>query len=229
MGLPGRVPTYKEVENKMNFYEDIPAELFQDTKTKLKEYLKVHNNIVVRDHCHWTGKFRGAAHQHCNIMFRKTYNIPCFFHNFTGYDSHHLFKSLSSLEKAPTVVAKSLEKFTSMDIGHIRIQDSLQFLNCSLDKLVSNLREKGEKDNKTLKETFPTTYTYFKREWSHIEEDAFDMLSRKGVYPYEYIDSWDKFEETKLPSIEHFYSTLSDSNISETDYEFAQKLCEKFR
>merc|ERR1712112_331706 len=145
MGLPGRVPTYKEVENKMNFYEDIPDELFQDTKTKLKEYLKVHNNIVVRDHCHWTGKFRGAAHQHCNIMFRKTYNIPCFFHNFTGYDSHHLFKNLSSLEKAPTVVAKSLEKFTSMDIGQIRIQDSLQFLNCSLDKLVSNLREKRGK------------------------------------------------------------------------------------
>ena len=33
------------------------------------------------------------------------------------------------------------------------------------------------------------------------------MLSRKGVYPYEYIDSWDKFEETELPSIDHFYST----------------------
>ena len=55
------------------------------------------------------------------------------------------------------------------------------------------------------------------------------MLSRKGVYPYEYIDSWDKFEETKLPSIEHFYSTLSDSNISETDYEFAQNVMEKFQ
>ena len=147
-------------------------------------------------------------------MYRKTYNIPCFFHNFTGYDSHHLFKSLSSLEKAPTVVAKSLEKFTSMDIGHIRIQDSLQFLNCSLDKLVSNLREKGGKDNKTLKETFPTAYAYFKREWLHIEEDAFYMLSRKGIYPYEYIDSWDKYEETKLSSSKHFYSTVSDLNIS---------------
>ena len=55
------------------------------------------------------------------------------------------------------------------------------------------------------------------------------MLSRKGVYPYEYIDSWDKFEETKLPSIAHFYSTLSDSKISETDYEFAKEVWEKFK
>ena len=98
-----------------------------------------------------------------------------------------------------------------------------------MDKLVSNLREKGEKDKKTLKEAFPTAYAYFKREWSHIEEDAFDMLSRIGVFPYEYIDSWDRFEETRLPRIEHFYSTLTDSNISETDYEFAQKIWEKFQ
>ena len=60
-------------------------------------------------------------------------------------------------------------------------------------------------------------------------KNAFDMLSRKGVYPYEYIDSWDKFEETKLPSIEQFYSTLSYSNISETDYEFSQNVMDKFQ
>ena len=64
---------------------------------------------------------------------------------------------------------------------------------------------------------------------SHIEEDSFDKLSRKGVYPYEYIDSWDKFKETQLPRFEHFHSTLTDSNISETDYEFAQKMWEKFQ
>ena len=53
-GLPCRTPAYKEVEKKINFYDDIPAEVFRDTKTKLKEYLKVNNKIVVRDHCHWT-------------------------------------------------------------------------------------------------------------------------------------------------------------------------------
>ena len=148
MGLPGRVPTYKEVENKVNYYDDIPEEKFKEAKAKLKEYLKVNNDVVVRDHCHWTGKFRGAAHQHCNIMYRKTYKIPCFFHNFTGYDSHHIFQNISSPEKAPIVVAKSLKKFTAMNIGHIRIQDSLQFLNYSMDKLISYLKVKGLKENK---------------------------------------------------------------------------------
>ena len=108
MGLPGRVPTYKDVENKVNYYDDIPEEKFKEAKAKLMDYLKVNNDVVVRDHCHSTGKFRGAAHQHCNIMYRNTYKIPCFFHNFTGYDSHHIFQNISSLEKAPTLAAKKL-------------------------------------------------------------------------------------------------------------------------
>ena len=79
-------------------------------------------------------------------MYRKTYNIPAYFHNLTGYDSHNIFKHLSALEKDPTVVAKSLEKCTSMKIGHIEMKDSLQFMGSSLDKLVSNLREMGKKE-----------------------------------------------------------------------------------
>merc|ERR1711954_559244 len=163
MGLPGRVPSYKEVKNKLNYYDDIPDEVFQDTKEKLIQYLKVNNKIVVRDHCQWTGKFRGAAHQECNLMYRKTYKIPCFFHNFTGYDSHHIFQNISKLEKPPKVVAKSMEKFISMEIEGIVIKDSLQFLNYTLDKLGLNLKDKRLKENKSLKDTFPTVYSFFKR------------------------------------------------------------------
>ena len=97
-----------------------------------KKYLKVNNkNVIVRDHCHWTGKFRGAAHQECNLMYRKTYKIPCFFHNFTGYDSHNIFQKISNLENPPKVIAKSMEKFISMEIDGVVITDSLQFLNYS--------------------------------------------------------------------------------------------------
>merc|ERR1712025_1166553 len=135
-------------------------------------------------------------------MYRKTYKIACFFHNFTGYDSHHLFLNISSLEKTPTVVAKNMEKFISMDIKNIRIQDSLQFLNYSLDKLVFNLKDKGLKENKSLKDTFPTVYSYFKKKWSHLDEDVFPLLCRKGVYPYEYFDTFEIFNETKLPEKE---------------------------
>ena len=53
------------------------------------------------------------------------------------------------------------------------------------------------------------------------------MLTRKGAYPYEYIDSWEKFEENQVPEMKEFYSTLTDSNISKEDYEFAKKLWKK--
>ena len=68
-----------------------------------------------------------------------------------------------------------------MKIGNIQIKDSLQFMGCSLDKLVSDLKEMGQKEKKTLQETFPTTYTYLKNYWSHVGEDAFEMLTRKGI------------------------------------------------
>ena len=101
-------------------------------------------------------------------------------------------------------------------------------MGCSLDKLVSNLKEKGKKENKTLQETFPNTYAYLKNSWGHVGEDAFPMLTRKGVYPYEYINSMEKFEEKQLPEIQHFYSSLTGENISDEDYKFAQELWKKF-
>ena len=54
--------------------------------------------------------------------------------------------------------------------------------------------------------------------------DKWTMLLRKGVYPYEYMTSFDKFKETQLPPIEAFYSKLSDSGINGKEYEYAQKV-----
>ena len=78
---------------------------------------------------------------------------------------HHIFKALQEINddllvKAPTVIAKSLEKFTAMTVAGVQIKDSYQLLNCGLDKLVENLKDKGLRENKTLKENFPTPYTY---------------------------------------------------------------------
>ena len=195
MRLPNKYPSESDV--KKQFWRkslNIEEHVFTQAKEKLSKYLKDNNkNVIVRDHCHWTGKFRGAAHQECNLLYRKTYKIPCFFHNFTGYDSHHIFQNISSLEKTPTVVAKNMEKFISMDIEHIRIQDPLQFLNYSLDKLVFNLKDKGLKENRSLKDTFPTVYSYFKKKWSHLDGDILEFYCRKGVYPYEYFDTFERF------------------------------------
>ena len=80
IGLPSRLPTLNAITSKWNHYKsNISDDQFKKAKVELKAFLKKNNHIIVRDHCHWTGKFRGAAHQHCNIMYRRTFKIPCFF------------------------------------------------------------------------------------------------------------------------------------------------------
>ena len=117
MRLPNRYPSESDVKKQRYLpNKKISEEKFQQAKEKLLDYLRNNNEVVVRDHCHWTGKFRGAAHQKCNLMYRKTYKIPIFFHNFSGYDSHHIFQNISNLEPSPKVIAKSLEKLISIEI-----------------------------------------------------------------------------------------------------------------
>ena len=205
--------------------------IFTNANDALKEYLKKNDCRVVRDHCHWTGEFRGAAHNHCNRQFRKTYKIPVFFHNLSGYDGHFIFENLVELnmKKAPQVIAKSLEKFISIKLGSIEFKDSAQFLNSSLDKLVKNLKNKGVEGSTPTKDTFPNTYAYFKKKWKHVDDDGFELLTRKGVYPYEYMDRWERMKETELPPKEEYFSKLTGKGISDKDYEFAQEIWKTFK
>ena len=59
-------------------------------------------------------------------------------------------------------------------------------------------------------------------------ESQYELLIRKGVYPYEYMSSWDTFAETQLPPKEAFYSNLNMSNISNEDYQHAQHVWDAF-
>ena len=97
-----------------------------------------------------------------------------------------------------------MEKFVTFSIGNLKFKDSLQFLNSSLDKLGKNLAAKSNAFNH-LKE-------YFLEKWGHLPAEAFQMLTRKGVYPYSYMDSWGKFE-LGLPPKESFFSDLTKSHI----------------
>ena len=94
-------------------------------------------------------------------------------------------------------------------------------MSSSLEKLVSNLKLQGEKEG-SLKILFKHTYSYFKSVWSHLPEETFEFLTRKGVYPYSYMDSWDRLKERKLPPKESYYNCLTRKHISEDDYDFAQ-------
>ena len=170
----------------------------------------------VRDHCHITGQYRGAAHNTCNLklrLSRRTTPIPVVFHNLRGYDSHLLMQAISKVEGRISCIPNNTEKYISFSLGSLRFIDSAQFLLSSLAKLVAA--------NKP--EAFQITAQY------EPDKERRDLLLRKGVYPYEYMDSWEHFEEPQIPPKEAFYSKLSDENISEDDYVHARRVWESFR
>ena len=65
----------------------------------------------VRDHCHVTGTFRGAAHLNCNINFQWTKKFPVIFHNLRGYDSHLIVNELDKFDVKTDVIPNGLEKY----------------------------------------------------------------------------------------------------------------------
>ena len=110
----------------------------------------------VRDHCHVTGKFRGAAHWDCNINFQFTKKVPVIFHNLEGYDIHLIFNELDKFDVKISVIPNGLEKYMAFFWNKkIVFIDSMQFMNSGLDKLVKNL---SGKDFKYLVEEFGSKY-----------------------------------------------------------------------
>ena len=106
----------------------------------------------VRDHCHVTGKFRGAAHWSCNINLQLTKKVPVIFHNLRGYDSHLIFCELNKFDVKIDVIPNRLEKYMAFFLNkNLVFIDSMQFMNSSLDKLVKNL---SDNDFKYLIEEF---------------------------------------------------------------------------
>ena len=185
--------------------------------------------LKVRDHCHFTGEYRGAAHNQCNLKCKKPHILPVIFHNLQGYDSHLFIKQLAKVSGDLSCIPSTEEKYISFSkkivvdeyfsrkMGkpfpkkfEIRFIDSFKFLQTSLANLVSNLQPS---DFKNLNRVF---------------KDQSSILTRKGVYPYDYVSSIDKLKETKLPSKEEFYSKLNDEEISEEEYQHANNVWNTF-
>src|SRR5437868_6150443 len=177
-------------------------------------------DIRVRDHCHVTGKYRGAAHQKCNLDFKIKRRIPIVFHNLKGYDSHLLMQEAGKYKKEIDVIAQNMEKYITFKIGLLTFIDSLAFLNTSLDNLVKNLAMSSEEKFRNTKDMA----------WrgKQLREDQFRLLLRKGVYPYEYMNSFERFQEQQLPPKESFYSALSGAGIEDEDYHHAERVWAAF-
>ena len=100
----------------------------------------------VRDHCHATGRFWGAAHNKCNINLRFSRKPPIIFHNLQGYDGHIIFKELNNFDVDIDVIPIGIDRYMSIIVNkHIAFIDSLQFYNGSLDTLTSNLNNEDFK------------------------------------------------------------------------------------
>ena len=107
----------------------------------------------------------------------------------------------------------------------IKFIDSYRFMQIKLSDLVDNLSEIKNKDCKTpaksingLIKKFPSVYQF-----CNGDLNKFVLLLRKGVYPYEYMDSWEKFDETSFSDKTNFYSVLNLEDITDEDYERAKK------
>ena len=182
-------------------------------------------NIPVRDHCHMTGKYRGSAHKTCNFRLQisaEKIKIPVIFHNLKGYDGHLIIEGMGDIIKENDlrgeeplnidVIASNAEKYITFKIGkHLKFIDSYQFMASPLANLAKALP-----DNK---------YIYTSEAFSG---EKLDLMKAKGVYPYDYIDSFQKFSQTQLPKRDDFYSHLTDEETSVSEYAHAQKVWETF-
>ena len=170
----------------------------------------------VRDHNHATGEYRGAAHSHCNLNKKRSYHIPVFFHNLRGYDGHIVMQGIHRYadEKSIRVIPNNMEKYVSFQLGNLRFLDSLQFLGpgASLDRLAKNLTE------------FPILKQQFPEVWTFNQPEYINQLCKKGIYPYSYMTSFSRFNETSLPSKDAFHNDLTGDDITEKEYEFTEQV-----
>ena len=161
----------------------------------LGEFTKT--NDKVRDHCHRTGDYRGAAHTRCNINYFNNRYLPVVLHNLKGYDSHLSLKEafeICGTDKNITAIPNSMEKFMTISIGDVKFIDSFQFMASSLETLAENLITKS-KDK----------YEMFENMKKHFNADELELVCKQGFYPYEFMDNIDQFEYPTLPPKEKIF------------------------
>ena len=145
---------YKHINKDMILTKDDERNFKNADKCYICNKKYSEKDIRVRDHCYITGKYRGAAHQDCNINYRLTDKAPVIFHNLKGYDSHFIMQTIGEIANKHTykikkgeekqmninIIPNNMEKYMAFMLGkHLVFIDSLQLMISSLDKLVSNL------------------------------------------------------------------------------------------
>ena len=194
------------------------------------------DNKKVRDHCHFTGKYKGAAHNKSNMNYKISRNIPVAFHNGSIYDYHFIIKELAKESEGEfECLGENAEEYITFSVQinkeiiktdkdgndktvnisyKLKFIDSFRFISTSLSSLVDNLSD-GLHNNKCTDcnsnldymkvENSPLIFLCLKynknynkglinkflntSKFCNGEINKFILLLRKGVYPYEYMNS----------------------------------------
>ena len=201
----------------------------------------------VRDHCHYTGKYRGAAHNICNLTYKIPKEIPVILHNGSTYDYHLILKELAKEFEGPfECLGENTEKYITFSVPldngktityKMKFMDSYRFMPSSLSSLADNLSGglhsencadckshldyMSIKDDKLIFRCFECKRNYEKEfnkelikrfanmyEFCNKDINKFILLLRKGVYSYEYMDNWERFDETSLHDKKSFLQQL---------------------
>ena len=174
----------------------------------------------VKNHCHYSGKMLGYAHNKCNLIYKfkkdtvhNDYLINVFAHISQNFDQSFLIRALQNLDnKIPfSCLPWNSNKFISIQIGPFIFKYSYLFLNKSLDYLTGTI---NDHDRISLKQEFG--------------EENYKLLTKKGIYPYDYFDSKEKYNELELPKKEKFFNKLNNKNISNDDYKHALNVFKTF-
>jgi hypothetical protein len=227
------------------------------TKEQKDKHYKTHNcnkclcdftdkNKKVRHHDHITGDFIDTLCNECNLQYQYKTFLPVYLHNLKGYDSHLFVKALYQYGYTPDEKGKNIscipnneERYISFSkmikvdeyidekeksrpvMFEIRFLDTLSFMATSIDKLSDNLTIDCKNINDKRK-VFKNVSEKFSNDYE------FELMIKKGIYPYDYIDKYSRLYENKLPSKECFDSQLYNSSCSDKDYQQAKLVWETF-
>ena len=203
-------------------------------------------NKKVAHHDHISGEFISTLCNNCNLDFQYKRFLPVYIHNLKGYDAHLFITSLNDYgykqenKKSDNIscIPNNEEKYISFSknikvseyvkdgktvpvMYEIRFIDTYGFMASSLSDLIDNLKKGGKNINEWRK-IFKNVSKGF------TNDEQFLLMIQKGIYPYDYIDNYDKLLEKQLPKKKFFNNKLSNSKCSEKDYSQAQLVWKTF-
>ena len=186
-------------------------------------------NWKVRHHDHFTGSFEGVICNKCNLAIRRLTRIKLFAHNSNGFDSHLLIQVMSKSKldsRKFTVIPNNYQSFKGMTFESFDILDSLAFLPSKLSKLVDSLISTKKSSGEILQLVGSSDLV---QKSDGFSQKKYDMLLKKGVFPYDAFQNMEYLQMNKFPPKEDFFNCLRDENITDEEYLDGQKCFEEFK